>query len=264
MCRVISILNEKGGVGKTTTVIESAFHAGAGLNLKCLVIDLDPQANATTMLTGGQEHKLGAFDLLTDPTFKVSPISALQPAGEDWKNVCVLPADRRLGSIEVHLQSRINRDNILKRILEPLKSHFDLILIDLPPTVNALTVNALAASDGYLVPTDLSQYSRSAIRTIQDLVNLVKSNGINPALEFMGVVVTSFQKGGSIAVRQLIDDLAEEYKDKLIPTRIPDSVKVTEAQSKKRPVGLIDPDGAVSVAYRELSRCLIGEKNEQQ
>jgi chromosome partitioning protein len=259
MGRVISILNEKGGVGKTTTVIESAFHAGSGLKLKCLVVDLDPQANATTMLTGGQEHKLGAFDLLTDGSFKTSPFTALQPAIEEWVNVCVLPADRRLGSIEVHLQARINRDNILKRILEPLKAYFDLILIDLPPTVNALTVNALAASDGYLVPTDLSQYSRAAIRTIQDLVNLVKSNGINANLEFMGVVVTSFQKGGSIAVRQLIDDLTEEYKERLIPTRIPDSVKVTEAQLKKKPVGLIDPDGAVSIAYRELSRRLMGE-----
>lgn len=259
MGRIISILNEKGGVGKTTTVIESAFHAGSGLNLKCLVVDLDPQANATTMLTGGQEHQLGAFDLLTDANFNASPLTALQAALDDWKNVCVLPADRRLGSIEVHLQSRINRDNILKRILEPLKAHFDLILIDLPPTVNALTVNALAASDGYLVPTDLSQYSRSAIRTIQDLVNLVKSNGINPNLEFMGVVVTSFQKGGSNAVRQLIEDLTEEYKEKLIPTRIPDSVKVTEAQAKKKPVGLIDPDGSVSIAYKELSRRLVGE-----
>lgn len=254
MAKVVALLNQKGGVGKTTTTLECIYQAGGRLGKRCLVVDLDAQANATKMLTG-QEGRPSLYDAMIDEGFDVRSI--LKPATEHWPNTLVLPADSRLGVIEPHLLQKLNRERILKTLLMPIREHFDLILIDLPPTINTLTVNALVAADAYLVPSDLSQYAKAGINMVKGLADRLRDSGNNPSLEFVGIVLTSFQKGGAIAVRQLVDELTAEYGDKLLPVRIPDSVKVTESQAVRRPAGAIDPESSVAKSYEQLVGVLL-------
>lgn len=255
MGRVISIVNQKGGVGKTTSLVEMLFQAG-NLGKKCLAVDLDPQSNATKMLTG-EEWDPSVYDLLIGQNKALTLRDVVQPASQDWPNVIVLPASKMLGTVEPHLLTRMNRERVLKNLLAPVRDAFDLILIDLPPTVNQLTVNALVASDAYIVPTDVSEYARDGVRTVKDTADAIRESGNNPDLEFIGVFFTSFQKGGAHAVRQLVEDLVDDYGAKVLGTRVPDSVKVTESQKARRPVGALDPEHAVSRAYAQLMEVIL-------
>lgn len=250
MAKTIVIMNEKGGVGKTTTVLECAYHACKNLKLSCLVVDLDAQANATKMLTG-QEHIPSIFDVLVND---VDILSVLKPTSKEWGKTICIPSDRRLNMIEPHLTAKLNRESILKKALAKVKSKFDLILIDLPPAINTLTVNALVAADSYLIPSDLSQYSKAGIQMVKRLADEIIKSGNNSSLKFLGILLTSYQKGNSVAVKSLIEELIGEYSEKLLDIRIPDSVKVTESQSKKIPVGALDSECSVSEAYKELTK----------
>ena len=255
LSKIVSIVNQKGGVGKTTSLVEMLFQAGR-LGKKCLAVDLDPQSNATKMLTG-EEWDPSIYDLLVGQNRTLTLADVLKPASQDWPNTIVLPASKMLGTVEPHLLTKMNRERILKTLLAPIRDAFDLILIDLPPTVNQLTVNALVASDAYIVPTDVSEYARDGVRTVKETADAVRDSGNNPNLEFIGVFFTSFQKGGAHAVRQLVQDLVDDYGVKVLPTRIPDSVKVTESQKARRPVGALDPDHAVSKAYAQLMEVIL-------
>lgn len=261
MKRTIAVINEKGGVGKTTSILEIAYHLG-NKGKKVLVIDLDSQENATKMLLGEGMNKQNEtdrktiFDLLIDTKNKVSISDVILPASDAWKNTLVLPSDCRLATVENHLHSRLNKEHILKNILSSIKDKFDYILIDLSPLMNILTVNAMVASDYYLVPTDLSAYSQKGMRTIHEVANVIKETGNNPKLELFGIFITSFQKGSSIAVKALMEDLKKEYKQKLLSVKIPDSVKVIESQRQSKPVSLVSHDSPVAVAYKELSQII--------
>lgn len=254
MGRVVAVVNEKGGVGKTTAVLECAYQAGAAGQL-VLVVDCDAQANATRMLLGGMAdgvaERLGLFDLMTS-TRGPELAQVLAPAVDAWPSVMLVPADQRLGTIEAHLASRISREGILRRLLAPVREAFDLILLDLGPTIGVLTYNALVAADGYLVPTDLSRYSQAGMRTVRQVADMVRSSGANEALRFLGVFVAGFQKGISLSVRSLLSDLGDEYKDRLLETRIPHSVRVTDSQGLGQPVGRFAPDTPVGRSYRAL------------
>ena len=260
MAKTISLINEKGGVGKTTSLLEAAYHLGEKGH-SILIVDLDSQENATKRILGESmdqpsPDRITMFDILIDQKNKHSLQDVILPADESWKNTLVLPSDCRLATIEPHLINRINREYILKNILHKIKDNFDFILIDLSPSMNILTTNALVASDYYLLPTDLSSYSQKGMRTIIEIADMLKENGINHNLEMLGTFITSFQKGNSIAVKALLEDLKEEYKEKLLPVKIPDSVKVLESQRENKPVGLCFPDCTVSSAYKNLANIL--------
>ena len=251
-------MNEKGGVGKTTTTLELAYQYCNNENIfgpdkSCLVIDLDAQANATKMLSG-QEHIPSVFDLLVSG---VDIYSLLKPSSKEWGRIVCLPSDRRLNEIDPFLMSKLNKETLLKRALEEIKDKFDLILIDLPPSISLLMINAFVAADAYLIPSDTSQYSKEGIKMVKRVADELIKTGNNPDLEFLGIVITSFQKGNSLAIRALLEDLNQEYKEKLLTTRIPDSVKVAESQEKRIPVGALDKDCSVSNAYREISKTIL-------
>lgn len=261
MSKTIAVINEKGGVGKTTSILEVAYHLGE-LGKSTLVIDLDSQENATKRLLAedmskiNEDQRITVYDILIDAKNKVSITDAIMPASESWKNTLILPSDCRLATIEPHLLNRINKEHILKNIISKIKNNFDFILIDLSPLMNILTINALVAADYYLLPTDLSTYSQKGMRTIIEVANMLKETGNNSNLELLGVFITSFQKGGSIAVRALLEDLQEEYKEKLLPIKIPDSVKVLESQRINKPVSLCSADCSVAMAYKDLAKIL--------
>jgi len=250
MAKVVSVVNRKGGVGKTTSIIEMLYQAGR-MGKKTLAVDMDAQANATKMLTG-QEWDPSLYDLMIGQRKDLTLRDVLKAASADWPGTLVLPANQQLGLIEPHLLTKMNREGILKNILAPIRDAFDLILIDLPPTINQLTVNALVASDAYIVPCDVSQYARDGVRAVKETADMIRETGNNPNLDFIGIFLTSFQKGGSHAVRALVADLVEEYGDKVLQTRVPDSVKVTESQKLRRPVGAIDPEHPVAMMYAQL------------
>lgn len=253
--KVISILNSKGGVGKTTSAVEVAYQLGTVLGKRVLCIDMDPQGNFTEMLTGKLFHQ-GLYDLLLSESWSLKPSDILKPALSSWQNVVILPADRRLGLIEPHLASKIGKEVILRDLLKPLTTNFDYAIIDLPPTINTLTLNALACSHTYVVPTDLSEYSKSGIEAVQRLADTIVAKGLNKDLVFAGIFVTSFQKGGAIAIRAIMEEILLEFKDKLLDVKINDSVKVLESQKRHVPVGATYPENAVAKAYQRLTEVL--------
>jgi chromosome partitioning protein len=260
MNKTVAVLNEKGGVGKTTSIVEIAYHAGSHFGKKVLVIDLDPQSNSTRMLVGNHETK-SFYDLITN---SASLAEVIVPAQDNWKNTLVFTANRQLGVIENQLTQKLSREFLLRKAIDPIKDKFDLILIDLPPTTNSLTVNALVAANGFIIPTDLSDFSSGGIELVKNLAETIASGGLNPTLKFIGIFITSFQKGGSIAVRQILSDLESAHKEYILPIRIPHSVKVTESHRSKIPVGQIEEENhPVNQSYRSLTGIVLEDQNSQ-
>lgn len=252
---ITAFTNEKGGVGKTTSVLEVAYAAGKS-GKTVLVVDLDPQGNATRMLLGvkGQLNiEPSVFDLFKDKDPSVALHQVIRSAVDDWPNVLVMPASSRMATIEGHLVQRSGKDSILRRILAPIKGKIDLILIDLKPAADFLALNALVAADNYVIPVDLSEYSSDGMQTIHELAKDVIDAEVNPNLKFLGAFFTSYHKGGSKSVRALEKDLKENIASKLTDVKVPHSVKVLESQQARKPVGLMSPDCSVAVAYKSLS-----------
>jgi chromosome partitioning protein len=245
------VLNEKGGTGKTTTVTELTYQFGK-LGLKTLVIDLDPQQNATIQLSGKINHKLTIHDVLVE---NIEAKKCLIKAYNHWPNTLVIPSSAKLAQISRDLDTVIDRDRVLLRAIQPFKNSFDVIVFDLAPTVNILTVNALIASNMYLIPTDISAYSVSAIERINKLANDIRIK-VNNNLEFCGVLLTGYEKQNSFAVKEMLSFLEEEYNEKLFPTKIPRSIKVCEAQKKNVPIAAIDSTNGVVESYRIIANQL--------
>lgn len=255
MGKVIAFVQEKGGSGKTTATVECAYQAGKAEHT-VLVIDLDPQANATEMLLGEvpSEHTT-IFDLFLG---NASLNEALMPALEAWPNTLVLPGSPRMSTVFGHLGNRSGQDRILRKLIQPVRDHFSLILIDLGPAIDQLTINALVAADTYHIPADLSNYTLSGIESILRVAEDVCYSEANPTLRFEGVHLAGFHKGGAHAIIDLKKQI-EDVVGKPIITAVPHSVKVVQSQREHKPVGLIDPEGKVAQAYSTLTAQLLTE-----
>ena len=201
------------------------------------------------MLTGS-DQKHSFFSLVTE---SATMDQLILPAKDAWKNTLVLSGNRQLGLIEPQMMTKLSREYLLRKALDSLLPHFDLVLIDLPPTINTLTVNALVCADGYLVPTDLSEFSRRGIDMVTSLAKQIVNGGLNSRLNFLGIFITGFQKGGSHAVRSMVAQMEKAYPGKLLEEKVPHSVKVTESNQKGVPVGSFETDDhAVNLAFRTL------------
>ncbi len=260
MGRTIAFLNQKGGVGKTTSLLTVAAILARRGN-KVLVVDIDGQANATSRLLGTPARdRPHVFDLLVDEDGTVAPASAIYGARAPFTSVYVLAGDKRLASVEAHISNRYGRDGILKRVLDPLSASFDFVLIDNPPSLNLLTMNSLVAAaedGGYIVPVDMSSDAAEGAKAVRQMVQLMKKNGLAAEPTFLGVLICQFQKGNAIAVRQTGEKLAAEYGEKLLPIKIPHTVKVTEAGHRGQAVVHLDEENAASKAYAELTDYLV-------
>lgn len=233
MGKIISIFNQKGGIGKSTTSIN--LSAGLGVEGKrVLLIDMDPQANSTVGVGIDDESlDLTIFDLLKKRKTTKSMINETIKSTE-YKNIDVLPSDITLSDAEISLSNSISRETILRRILENIKDDYDYIIIDCPPSLGLLSVNSLCASDGVLIPVSTSFFSVKGIKHLFNTINLVKEE-LNPELQIIGVLITMFDKRKNIA-KDIKESLIDTFGDKVFNTVIRTNSQIEYAQDSNMPI----------------------------
>ena len=245
--RILAVVNQKGGVGKSTTAVN--LSAGLGeLGQKVLVVDLDPQGNATSGygLNKNQRQQC-IYDALLGDTEIASLVEPVEV-----EHVFAVPATIQLAGAEIELVSAMSRETRLKTILEPVVADFDFIIIDCPPSLGLLTVNALTAADGLVIPIQCEYYALEGLSKLLDSVRLVRAH-LNPALEVFGVVMTMYDSRTKLA-QQVVDEVRDFFEDVVFNTLIPRTVRLSEAPSFGQPVTLYDPSGKGAEAYRELAK----------
>jgi chromosome partitioning protein len=249
--RTLAIANQKGGVGKTTT----AVNLGAGLaaqGYRTLVIDLDPQGNATTGL-GIDARNLSAsiYDvLLADRPLE----DAVEPTAV--RNLFVVPATLDLAGAEIELVPAFSRELKLRRAVDGLDGQFDFTLIDCPPSLGLLTVNGLAAADEVLVPVQCEYYALEGLGQLLRNIQLVQSN-LNPGLELSTIVLTMYDARTKLS-DQVASEVRSHFGDRVCRNIVPRSVRLSEAPSFGQPIIVFDPSSRGSIAYRELAKEVSG------
>jgi len=253
MGRIISICNQKGGVGKTTTAINlSACLAQAGK--KVLTIDFDPQANTTSGL-GVDKYSLDntVYNLLLGE-YRIDEI--ICPTIID--NLFLLPTNMELAGAEIELISQQEREYILKKILVDVKYLYDFILIDCPPSLNILTVNALTASDTVLVPIQCEYFALEGLTQLMYTIDLIQQR-LNRRLQLEGVVFTMFDPRTNLS-SQVVEEVKLHLKGNVYKTIIPRNVRLSEAPSHGKPITLYDPKSKGAESYIALADEVINRK----
>ena len=248
MSRVIAIANQKGGVGKTTTSINlSACLAEKGK--KVLLIDRDSQGNTTSGF-GFEKNELDktVYEVLRE---EVSIEEAIIPVEECFENLFLIPANRNLAGAEIELVTRENMQYILKKQLEPIKDNYDFIIIDCPPALGMLTVNAMTASDSVLVPIQCEFYALDGLSQLIYTIELIQDS-LNPDLYIEGVVFTMYDARTNLSL-QVVENVKDNLKQTIYKTIIPRNVRLAEAPSYGLPINLYDKRSSGTEAYRMLA-----------
>jgi len=258
MKRVIAIANQKGGVGKTTTAVNLAASLAA-TRRRVLLIDLDPQGNAT-MGCGIDKSTIGkgACEALLGEAELSASLVTIEQAG-----FCLLPANQDLTAAEVRLLTMIaGRELKLRRALAPVRESFDVILIDCPPALNMLTVNALVAADSVLIPMQCEYYALEGLSSLMSTIEQIAVS-VNPSLEIEGVLRTMFDPRNNLA-NEVSAQLIMHFADKVFRTIIPRNIRLAEAPSFGKPVLFHDKESRGALAYLALAGEMIRREEELQ
>ena len=254
MGKVIAYANQKGGVGKTTTCVNvSAYLATMGY--KVLLIDLDPQGNATSAVGLDKSLKLkSVYNVIIGENYVEEVI---QKTCVD--NLNIMPSEINLAGAEIELVSMDNRESVLKNIVNRLKNFYDYICIDCPPSLGLLTVNALTACDTVLIPIQCHFYALEGLTQLMNTVKLVKKH-LNANIDIEGVVLT-MKDNRSNLVNQVSEEIRKFFDKKVFNTVIPNNIRLAEAPSYGQPICQYDAKSKGGIAYRELTLELI-ERNK--
>ena len=244
MGRIVAVVNQKGGVGKTTTAVNLAA-ALTDLEKKVLLCDFDPQANASSGM-GINKKKLGktVYDTI------IENIPA-EEAIVHTKYADVLPASADLAGAGVELISMPDANYRLQKVLQPVRDHYDLILIDCPPSLELLTVNALAAADSILVPVQCEYFALEGLSDLMATLRAVKRK-INPSLEIFGVALTMFD-GRTNFSTQVAQEVRRHFPGKVFASVVPRNIRLAEAPSHGLPVTVYDRSSRGAAAYRDMA-----------
>ncbi|MCQ2530342.1 MAG: AAA family ATPase [Lachnospiraceae bacterium] len=253
MGRIIAVANQKGGVGKTTTTINlSASLAEQGK--KVLLVDLDPQGNATSGVgVDKRELENTVYELLLD---EITLEECLVET--DFLNLSVLPSNINLSGVEIDLLDMEDREYCLKNTLDEVKEEYDFIMIDCPPSLNMLTVNAMTAADTVLVPIQCEYYALEGLSQLIHTINLVKKK-LNPDLTLEGVVFTMYDARTKLSM-QVVENVKRTLKENIYNTIIPRSIKLAEAPSYGMPITAYAPTSPGADSYRLLAMEVIDHK----
>ena len=255
MARIIAIANQKGGVGKTTT----AINLGASLAVaekKTLVLDIDPQGNATSGLGVAKDQLTGSiYDVLMEET----PLEEVIVPRVHFPYLDVVPATRDLVGVEVELVQRKARESILRRALEPVRERYDYVLIDAPPSLGLLTLNTLAAADAVLIPIQCEFYALEGLSQLLNTVRIVQRN-LNPRLQIDGVLLTMYDGRLNLS-KQVAEEAKEYFGAKVYRAMVPRNVRIAEAPSFGKPIVLYDILSHGAKSYLALAREVIARGN---
>jgi chromosome partitioning protein len=255
LARVISIANQKGGVGKTTTAINLAA-ALAASEFRVLLIDSDPQGNSTTGVGGEKSPEQTTLYSVLLREFPAS--QAISPT--PFEGLALLPADQNLVATNLDLVDADDRERRLQSAVDSLRDQYDYIVVDCPPALDLLTLNALVASDSVLIPIQCEFFALEGISQLMDTVDRVRE-AFNPRLQVEGVLLTMYDDRTNLT-RQVESDLREFFGEEIFKTVIPRSVRLAEAPSFGKPILAYDPRSRGAEAYIQLAKELV--KHEQR
>jgi len=247
-----AFVNQKGGVGKTTTTINLAAYL-ATFGKKVLLIDIDPQGNATVGVgLDRQRLELCIYNVLVEGEALSSVICRT-----GLNNLEVVPSTARLAGAEVELVSEPEREMRLRKALLEVKDQYEFLLIDCPPSLNLLTVNALTAADEVIIPIQCEYYALEGISQLMKTLDLVRS-GLNPMLKIGGILLTMYDSR-TVLSQQVAQEARRHFGEKVFKTLIPRNVRLAEAPSYGQPILFYDPASTGAFAYENLSREVIGD-----
>ena len=254
MGRTIAVANQKGGVGKSTTAINLSACLGK-MGQRVLVIDMDPQGNTTSGLGVDKDQKNSIYELLLD---ECGPEECIQKL--DFENLSLIPANVNLAAAEIELIGIEEKEYILKRKIDQVRENYDFIVIDCPPSLNMLTINAMTTANTVLVPIQCEYYALEGLSQLMHTIELVQER-LNPQLEIEGVVFTMYDARTNLSL-QVVENVKDNLQQNIYKTIIPRNVRLAEAPSYGQPITIYDPRSAGAESYRLLAEEVINREGE--